>query len=131
MRHGQRVQVRYRNLDHDRPKRLEMLQSGHKGFDGSLVRVVGVRFEDAQPNAVQPSGGSRHAAEVGLGRAEAAVEAGVVVVWLSGRDGRKGQCRVTHLIRVRVRVRARVRVRVRVRVRPVRRRAPSPRVLRS
>jgi hypothetical protein len=45
VRHGQRVQVRYRNLDHDRPKRLEMLQSGHKGFDGSLVRVVGVRVK--------------------------------------------------------------------------------------
>ena len=59
------------------------------------------------------------------------------MVWLSGRDGRKGQCRVTHLVRVRVRVSVRVRVRVRVRarararVRPVRRRAPSPPALRS
>ena len=93
----------------------------------NLVRVVGVCFEDAEPNAVEPSGCSRHSAEVWLGGAEAAVEARVVVVWLSGRDGRKGQCRVTHLVRVRVRVSVRVRVRVRVRarararVRPVRR----------
>ena len=83
----------------------------------NLVRVAGVCFEDAEPNAVEPSGCSRHSAEVWLGGAEAAVEARVVVVWLSGRDGRKGQCRVTHLVRVRVRVRVSVRVRVRVQVR--------------